>query len=831
MSNLKILFVLVYLFQTLIVNILTTELRTSKIKLFNCTNPKDFQCLSNNKCIKPYQICDGYPDCLDKSDETGCNFCNRTFNNEQMNRVIIHSPVDRSISNLHCFYEIVNVKPDIVIGIRLRKFSVGKYDSKINKCLKSWIEIKEFDLDEMDKLNNGLLKENRNEKLKKDISGASYGNNLNDFKSMLKVHEEDGKFCGNLHNLGSSFYSNKQKIILKYNRLVDNIALDEQSFQDTYEFEIIFYSKESLEPILYSKLKYQQAEKKINFDLTKINYGTPTNTNNCNRIFTNCSSQDNEACVITTQGYPGVYLKSQKCQYIIQNDLNEKLVILNDNIQIDSTICHFNNSLYNELSSSYFCDPGPRFAEDCKDYLNIYTKNSKSNDRWLLVKKICGMGRMPKIISSKKTIILEFISSTEGIFANSGFLFYVLTSKIYSEKFTSLNTIEIKNQAELNSYKLLEKLTIDNCDSDMTQCSIVLNEQLVEDIYKDLTNKNDQFKIGYLFNINQYQPVGFSLKYTLKSSKFNTIAINLDRYQSEGDTCRHNFFSIESTDVNKSIPLIKLCNRSSFNQLAVKYFLIKTSDYSEKKNKDLVITYFNTNPTLNSKFNDFRLSYEYLNFDWSNYKNDTLCDFVYDLNMDTSLPLKGVLTNPKASIFYKTTESFLKCRYRLVARPNQYILIKINNINFNVESDYNESDECDNVYFTNLNAESTRAHHEKCSRLNKKLIIKELKHSWSSTPVDDIFDDYYDSDEINSSLNTKMCLCKTNRNMSIYYVSKYDSIEIEYLIKLENNLNDLKLNEFELSYEFKDRKCEQFLVKNFKSKAKAKFQFKPELNS
>jgi hypothetical protein len=44
----------------------------------NCSNSKEFQCHGINKCISPNQVCDGYFDCPDKTDEKNCQ-CNRHF--------------------------------------------------------------------------------------------------------------------------------------------------------------------------------------------------------------------------------------------------------------------------------------------------------------------------------------------------------------------------------------------------------------------------------------------------------------------------------------------------------------------------------------------------------------------------------------------------------------------------------------------------------------------------------------------------------------------------------------------------------------------------------
>lgn len=45
----------------------------------------------------------------------------------------------------------------MITGLRIRKFSVGKYETASKKCLSSWIEIEESDLDKFDLVNHGLV--------------------------------------------------------------------------------------------------------------------------------------------------------------------------------------------------------------------------------------------------------------------------------------------------------------------------------------------------------------------------------------------------------------------------------------------------------------------------------------------------------------------------------------------------------------------------------------------------------------------------------------------------------------------------------------------------
>lgn len=44
----------------------------------SCDNSTEFKCASFNKCIKKYQVCDGFKDCEDKSDENHCK-CKKKF--------------------------------------------------------------------------------------------------------------------------------------------------------------------------------------------------------------------------------------------------------------------------------------------------------------------------------------------------------------------------------------------------------------------------------------------------------------------------------------------------------------------------------------------------------------------------------------------------------------------------------------------------------------------------------------------------------------------------------------------------------------------------------
>lgn len=50
----------------------TVQLKVKPKRNLNCSNDSEFRCETNFKCINKQQVCDGYQDCADKSDETKC---------------------------------------------------------------------------------------------------------------------------------------------------------------------------------------------------------------------------------------------------------------------------------------------------------------------------------------------------------------------------------------------------------------------------------------------------------------------------------------------------------------------------------------------------------------------------------------------------------------------------------------------------------------------------------------------------------------------------------------------------------------------------------------
>lgn len=109
------------------------------------------------------------------------------------------------------------------------------------------------------------------------------------------------------------------------------------------------------------------------------------------------------------------------------------------------------------------------------------------------------------------------------------------------------------------------------------------------------------------------------------------------------------------------------------------------SSSNNKARTDLTVSYFNLHATLSesARLMDFKLSYEFIDFDWHAYQEGSLCDFVYNANAMGETG--GVLSSPNSRIFFsKTTSSsstaedetdragdFLKCKYRIMAKQNQ----------------------------------------------------------------------------------------------------------------------------------------------------------------
>lgn len=204
-----------------------------------------------------------------------------------------------------------------------------------------------------------------------------------------------------------------------------------------------------------------------------------------------------------------------------------------------------------QVASTFYCDSGPRISNErhsCSDYINILLSSSSSptptttnsnKQSLIILKHLCGMGRLPKIVTRKTSALsIEFTSSSDGLFANAGFLFYALTPSVYfsAEKYAILNSNSAFHRSlkadEIEAMKRVERWQVDQCDSDANECTIVVTdeEEAAAVVAAKEVAQEGTFRVGHLFGMNQYQPNGFTLKYVLKTKYFNTIAIFLEKY-------------------------------------------------------------------------------------------------------------------------------------------------------------------------------------------------------------------------------------------------------------------------------------------------------------
>lgn len=159
---------------------------------------------------------------------------------------------------------------------------------------------------------------------------------------------------------------------------------------DSFEFEVGFYDKQTVtsnslyinKPSQTAASLPSQQQKSVDSSGSggggaigggKLNYGVQVGPDLCSRVFDGCSSTrptrnnrhaNETVCVISSPGYPGVYLKNAKCLYTVRsgsfsaanlgedrnnnnahksfrNSDNEKLILVNDNMQIDANLCFF----------------------------------------------------------------------------------------------------------------------------------------------------------------------------------------------------------------------------------------------------------------------------------------------------------------------------------------------------------------------------------------------------------------------------------------------------------------------------------------------------------
>ena len=183
---------------------------------------------------------------------------------------------------------------------------------------------------------------------------------------------------------------------------------------------------------------------------TEFDYGFSSDNLSCDKIFTNCRSK---VCAIKSPGYPAIYLKNLK--YLIQNlKENGKIILINDNLQLDGKICHHTSKF---SQSSIFCDSGTRSSYECADTLSFRNENEKS----MFIERVCGIGRMTKIVTDRSSLGIDFTSGPNGYFANSGFLFFAIHDDYYLENFDSFNRYESHyTKDEINKIKAIDKLQI-----------------------------------------------------------------------------------------------------------------------------------------------------------------------------------------------------------------------------------------------------------------------------------------------------------------------------------------------------------------------------------
>jgi hypothetical protein len=328
--------------------------------------------------------------------------------------------------------------------------------------------------------------------------------------------------------------------------------------------------------------------------LSRLNYGNLINDSKCNYLYNDCHVNNKDACVISSPGYPGVYLKGLDCSYSIKKSYDDKidstkdlkLILINDNMHLDATLCHYeqNSSFWSNttkytssnahlMSSSFFCDEGVRSDRSCQDSFNIESSNGS-----LLLHNICGMGKMPKYVTRKPELLLKFSSSSDGQMVNTGFLFYAMKHNKYMEMyelFNSFSKSEFKSKAELNWLKIIEKLQIESCDSNDEVCLICLNDTITNKHGNFLNSKSNnkevkhdehknqmkhsKFNVGYLYGMNQYHPANFTLKYVLRGNFHNSIALNIEKYQpaassaksasiTKAGKCENSYLTIETIE-------------------------------------------------------------------------------------------------------------------------------------------------------------------------------------------------------------------------------------------------------------------------------------------
>ena len=675
-----------------------------------------------------------------------------------------------------------------MIGIRLKKFNIGKINSKTGICEDAWLDFYE------------------DEDLTKNTESHSkfflflfhyylkfFSIFVDGISSKIK-YKKVGRFCGTLYDLFSNYYTKSTIFLINFYVATTNTNLSQTKkeandydqlvthyYNYEFEFEIMFpetsYIKNLATEYSFSYKKHFHTD--LNSDNKHVMSGKTfydglyIHESQCNRLYKDCfKNNDNKsyACIINSPQYPGIYSKNLKCLlYLRKSSANETFIIINSYMQIDSKIC-LNKNLKKNQYKSYICENTLRIGEACKDHISIYNGSSTSNN--LLAEKICGNGYLPKITTKLDSFVFSFISNTDGLFANLGFIFYILNEKQYFSNYQYFNdkifSSDISNVEELKSIQKIEKLQVKFCDSFSSKCAI--NLSLDEDVS------------GYLFSFSQYHFRNFTLKYTLTTKKFNTIGIFIENYFIF--KCAENYLSIE---VN-NIEVEKICYENYPEYALNKKLYLIDNQVSNK----LVITHFKLNQVFDSqKLYDFKIFYEYLNLSWDLHVKNSICNYVIKPNK-----LTDHIINPLFDIIYKFDS--LNCKYQLIGNKNQYIKLTFNEISFN-------NDNCNENLF--VNGKGGYDVEQRCSKIDVSLMIKEPDLHFTSM---------IKHDGSHNKTILKACVCKRIHNRKVF-ISQTNFIELSYNLKIKQLRGwNHRQNKFNITYEFITRNCNSLKMTELK---------------
>ena len=168
----------------------------------------------------------------------------------------------------------------------------------------------------------------------------------------------------------------------------------------------------------------------------------------------------------------------------------------------------------------------------------------------------------------------------------------------------------------------------------MKECTVQINEATLSQ--KPRGAEEGPFKIGYMYGLNQYHKDNFLLRYSLTTSRMNTIAIYVDHYNPAlfptlGDKCQSHFLSISARKASNDLaPIFKLCDPADLKNETVRLFMVRAPALGAKRLSGIQVEYFSAEQALGkTELNDFRISYEFLEFDWGSHEAQSVCNFVY----------------------------------------------------------------------------------------------------------------------------------------------------------------------------------------------------------